>query len=756
MNERAVTAKTDLGDEVSFHHFTGKDWVSQPFDYRLYLISKYFDIEAGDVLGSMASVEVDIADGPVWFTGMIESFALIDFEQSAAIYEARLSPWLGFLRHTTDCRIFQDQTAVEIVEKIFSKHSIAVYDTRLQQRYPTYEYVVQYDESDLNFVSRLLEYEGIYYFFEHSADGHTLVLADHADARTHAASPPRILFRSPQGRGLMKEDHIDLWIPRSTVRSGSYAHVDYDFKQPGAELMSVSSAPLGHLEDSGEVYSHPGAHIDGENRVLARGDAIADIRRIEMQASHVTVEAGGPRRDLVSGCTFELADYPRLDQNDKHFVIEASHSIWNPVYRTGQVSRAEGRGAEGQDTEDYYVRFTSIPASTLYHPPRRTPYPVMRGPQTATVVGPAGEEIYPDEFARVKVQFHWDRLGGDDESSSCWVRVSQAWAGSGYGFIAIPRIGHEVIVDFIEGDPNRPVITGRVYNADQMPPYSLPGNKTQSGWKTDSSLGGGGFNELRFEDLKGEEEVYLQAEKDNTILVKNDRNELVQHDESVRIDNMAKHSVGVNLDEDVGNNKTTIVGVDRTVTIGSNDVLSIGANRTQTVGASESITIGSSRTDSVATAETRSVGAAQIQNVGGARTVSVGGAQNHAIGGVDGWQIGGSRSVTIGGSLTTGVGGSEGRTISSSQSTAVGGSRTVGVKGNQGVQVNGNSTHKADGSVKIEAGSKLELVVGGSQIVMTSSKIYIKSSQVVIDASGKVTAKAGGKMTLKGATIHEN
>ena len=200
----------------------------------------------------------------------------------------------------------------------------------------------------------------------------------------------------------------------------------------------------------------------------------------------------------------------------------------------------------------------------------------MRGPQTATVVGPAGEEIFTDKYARVKVQFHWDRLGKKDENSSCFVRVSAAWAGNGWGFIQIPRIGQEVIVDFIEGDPDRPIITGRVYNAAQMPPYGLPGSATQSGWKSNSSPGGGGYNELMFEDKAGSELVNFQAQKDHKLLVKNDRAKLVQHDQSDRIDNNAKHSVGVNLDEDVGNNKTTKVGVDRKVDIGSNDTETVG------------------------------------------------------------------------------------------------------------------------------------------------------------------------------------
>ena len=249
----------------------------------------------------------------------------------------------------------------------------------------------------------------------------------------------------------------------------------------------------------------------------------------------------------------------------------------------------------------------------------------MRGPQTATVVGPAGAEIYTDKHARVKVQFHWDRLGKKDENSSCFVRVSAAWAGAGWGFIQIPRIGQEVIVDFIEGDPDRPIITGRVYNATEMPPYGLPGSATQSGWKSNSSPGGGGYNELMFEDKAGSELVNFQAQKDHKLLVKNDRTKLVQHDQSDRIDNNAKHSVGVNLDEDVGNNKTTQgrASTGRS-NIGSNDTETVGVNRSLTVGSNETIKIGSNSTETIGANHTQTVALVQTVTVGAARVDTVG------------------------------------------------------------------------------------------------------------------------------------
>ena len=357
----------------------------------------------------------------------------------------------------------------------------------------------------------------------------------------------------------------------------------------------------------------------------------------------------------------------------------------------------------------------------------------MRGPQTATVVGPGGAEIFTDKYARVKVQFHWDRLGKKDENSSCFVRVSAAWAGAGWGFIQIPRIGQEVIVDFIEGDPDRPIITGRVYNAAEMPPYGLPGSATQSGWKSNSSPGGGGYNELMFEDKAGSELVNFQAQKDHTLLVKNDRTKLVQHDQSDRIDNNAKHSVGVNLDEDVGNNKTTKVGVDRTVDIGSNDTETVGKNRSLTVGVDETIgdrleldrddrgephpdrgagadRHGRRRRGSTPSARRRRAPWARRRSTRSARSrqVSVGLAQSHDVGASDSWTIGASQTVEVGANQTVDRSaapraaqdrqGADATKIAADDATDVGGAHVLKVAKGSAVEIG------EDGSIKVGQG----------------------------------------------------
>ncbi|RUZ70583.1 type VI secretion system tip protein VgrG, partial [Mesorhizobium sp. M7A.F.Ca.US.006.01.1.1] len=507
-NERATVVRTPVGSELlTFTHLVGRDEISRCFAYTVGFVSTDSDIDPLKMLGGPLSIEAE-SDPKRWFSGIVSEFRLTRLEDRLAYYEAVIRPWLWFLGNTTDCRIFQNKSVLDIVKDIFKKYGIAEFDLRLQGSYPPREYCVQYDEPDLDFVQRLLEHEGILYFFEHDDGKHTLVLADAMSKLKPAPGYEKVLYNF-EGQGSRRDvEYITEWIPGSSVRPGAYAHTDYDFTKPGADLMAKSAQPFSHKEAAGENYRQPGAHLE-----TGRGDSLAAIRREEIQAVHQRIAAVGTVRGLYSGCTFKLDSFPREDQNQEYLVVSAEYRLFDPGYR----AHAD------VNSENFKVILGLAPTALPYRPPRITPRPIMRGPQTATVVGPSGEEIFTDKYARVKVQFHWDRLGKKDQNSSCFVRVSQTWAGSGWGFIQIPRIGQEVIVDFIEGDPDLPIITGRVYNASQMPPYGLPGSATQSGWKSDSSKGGGGYNELMFEDKAGSELVNFQAQKDHNLLVKHDR-----------------------------------------------------------------------------------------------------------------------------------------------------------------------------------------------------------------------------------------
>jgi type VI secretion system secreted protein VgrG len=397
----------------------------------------------------------------------------------------------------------------------------------------------------------------------------------------------------------------------------------------------------------------------------------------------------------------------------------------------------------------------------------------MKGPQTAIVVGPSGEEIHTDKYGRVRVQFHWDRLGGSDENSSCFIRVSSAWAGAGWGFIQIPRIGQEVIVDFLEGDPDQPIITGRVYNAEQMPPYALPGNATQSGWKSNSSKGGGGWNELRFEDLKGSEEVYFQAEKDHNELVKNDESRNIGHDFLEDVGNDATQNIGHDRTETVGNNKFTDVGVDRTVSIGQNDTETvgtdrslavgnnetisigtdstenIGSNHSQTVGLVQTIVVGAGRSDKVGLAESRAIGAAQTLTVGAKRTVRVGGKQARYVQSDDSFEIKGKQTTTIHKEHEV--------KVTKEQDFWIDGMQTFMVKDNMFHHTDKDGTFKAGKNILIEAADQIVIKCGKASIALKKDgTINIEGKDVSIDASGKINGVAKGEMTLKGSKINQN
>jgi type VI secretion system secreted protein VgrG len=773
-DDRAAVVQTPVGaDTLTFTHLIGRDEVSRCFAYTIGFVGTNADIDPLKMLGGSVSIEGE-ADPKRWFSGIISEFRLTRIEDRLAHYEAVARPWLWFLGNTTDCRIFQNMSVVEIVEEIFSKYGSAKFEKRLQGSYSPREYCVQYDETDLDFVQRLLEHEGIMYFFEHDEGEHKLIVTDAMSKLKPAPGYATVPYHF-EGRAARRDvEYITEWIPGSSVKPGAYAHTDYDFKKPGADLMAKSSQAFSHKEAAGEHYRQPGAHLE-----VGRGDTIAAIRREEIQAAHQRIAAVGTVRGLFSGCTFKLEDFPREDQNQEYLVISAEYRLFDPGYRSGIDTEGE----------NFQVVLGLAPTTLPYRPPRITPRPIMRGPQTATVVGPSGEEIFTDEYARVKVQFHWDRLGKKDQDSSCFVRVSQTWAGSGWGFIQIPRIGQEVIVDFIEGDPDLPIITGRIYNASQMPPYGLPSSATQSGWKSNSSLGGGGYNELMFEDKAGSELVNFQAQKDHNLLVKNDRTKLVQHDQSDRIDNDAKHSVGHNLDEDVGNNKTVKVGVDQTTDIGNNDTETVGVNRSLTVGSNETInigsnstetigqnhtqtvallqtiTVGAARIDSVGAAETRTVGAIQSNTIGASRSVSVGAGQSHDIGASDSWDIASNQSVQIGGGQTIKIAKDQGSEIGAGRSakvakddvTDVGGARSLKIAKGSLVQIGEDGAIKVGKDLLIEAGDSIVIKTGSAAIAMKKDgTISIEGKDITIKGSGKINVKASSDITMKGSKINQN
>jgi type VI secretion system secreted protein VgrG len=515
---RGLILTSPLGEDLVCRSFSGQETLGRLFDYQLDLLSLKRDIKFQDIVGQRVTVTMELPEGKRHFDGYVTEFRYTGTEGQFASYQAMVKPWLWFLTRTADCRIFQKQTVPDIIKSVFGDNGMSDFKEKLSGTYREWEYCVQYRETDFNFISRLMEQEGIYYFFEHTQGQHMLVLADGLSAHDTFPGYETIPYFPPDPTAAFRErDHIQQVSVTQAIVPGKYAIKDFDWKKPKVDLATEleASRPHAYPIPNPEIFDYPGEYSE-----VADGDAYVDKKLQELQSQHERVNAGGNARGMGAGYLFTLDAYPRDDLNKEYLIISVMHDIKSDALET-----SGGAGAE----EFYYCQMEVMDSSQQYRSERITPKPVVQGPQTAIVVGPKGEEIHCDEYARVIVQFHWDRYGTNNQNSSCWVRVSQAWAGKTWGAIHIPRIGQEVLVSFLEGDPDQPLITGRVYNADNMPPYGLPANKTQSGIKSRSSKKGAdkNFNEFRFEDKKGEEEVYLQAEKDMQTLVKNTRHTVV-------------------------------------------------------------------------------------------------------------------------------------------------------------------------------------------------------------------------------------
>ena len=587
---RRIAVATPLGPDVLLlSSFQGEEGISRLFRYDLDLVSENESVDFDALIGQNVSVRITLADDSQrYINGQISRFSQGGRDSNFTSYHAEVVPWLWFLTRTSDCRIFQNKKAPEIIQQIFTDYGFKDFSLRLYGDFSQREYCVQYRETAFNFISRLMEEEGIFYFFEHENGKHTLVLANSPTENKPCPHQSTVRFEKSAG-GFQEDDVLLEWRLQQELRAGKYALTDYDFENPATDL-AVNVAGKGTYE----LYDYPGEYLtrgDGDGRVR--------IRLQETQTPYVVGYGTSNCRVFASGYQFTLAEHYRASQNQAYVLTTVRHS-----------ASQGGDFRSGGNDDDFHYRntFECIPASTPFRPNRLTPEPVIQGAQTAVVVGPAGEEIFTDKYGRVKVQFHWDREGDLDENSSCWIRVAQLWAGKKWGAMYVPRIGQEVIVDFLEGDPDRPIITGRVYNADQMPPYDLPGEKTKSTIKSYSSKGGGGFNEIRFEDKKGSEQIFIYAEKNKDLRVKNDRFETIegethlivskdqleqvkgdkhQHtsgDLNEKVDSSKSLNVGQDLQEKVGQNYALDAGMEIYLKAGMNLVVESGTMLTLKVG----------------------------------------------------------------------------------------------------------------------------------------------------------------------------
>ncbi len=555
---REAWFKCVLGDdELLFRRLLGGEELGRLPEYRLELMrsQKLSRIAPADLLGTKATVKLLRAneqyryiDG--WITAVELGGAVGRFDT----YQLELRPWLWHLTLGADCRIFQDKNPVEIIKAVFADYSSAEFDlSKISGTPRTRPYCVQYRESDFNFVSRLMEEEGIWYYFSHADGRHTLVLANGPSGQV-ALPEGQLAWAHSQSDEHVREDIISQWRKKQQLRSLKFIHDDYDHESPTTALLKSEQRSVGYATPGDlEVYDWPGSYaFPGDSNNSSQGTAAAKLAVKRLETGHVVVSAVSPCRSIGAGMTFGFKDHP-YDAGD-YLVTAASLSFDAGDEEAGESTRGDG----------FKARLRLVPKATPFATEALTRKPIVQGPQTAVVVGPAGDEIHVDRLGRIKVWFRWDRVGPKNERSTCYIRVATPWASKNYGMITTPRIGDEVVVSFLEGNPDRPLITGSVYNNDLPPPYPLPAQATVSGTRSRSSKGGGAdnFNELRFDDKAGAEYVWLQAEKDFHRRVKHDATDEVARNNQVEIGKNHTAAVGEAYDLKVGKTAKIEIGTD--------------------------------------------------------------------------------------------------------------------------------------------------------------------------------------------------
>jgi type VI secretion system secreted protein VgrG len=678
-SHRAASLTTSLGDDkLLVQSLRVTEQLGRLFQIELSLASEESGIAADELIGQAVTIALELDDRGEehrYFSGIVNRFSMVDAVGQLPQYSMTVVPFIWFLGRTSDCRTWQKVTAPDIIQGLIKEKGYSDLKVSLHDTYAEREFCVQYRETALNYVSRLMEEEGICYFFQHANGSHTMVITDTLSGHDNVAT---LLFeKSASGDDT---DRVTEWTLEQEAQSGKYALTDYDFTAPNKDLLSSADSPLGHGHADLEMMDFPGGFTTPGD-----GDRLTKVRLEEAQAHYQVVRGQTSFRGLYAGSIFTLKEHPLDSQNANWLVTSISLSAATDEFSSG--------ASDASDTH-FSCSFTAIPAKTTYRPPRLTPEPLITGPQTALVVGPAGGEIYTDKYGRIKLHFYWDRHDQFDENSSCWVRVAQTWAGKNWGGTVIPRIGMEVIVHFIDGDPDRPLVAGCVYNGTNMPSSELPAGSAKSGLKSNSTKGGGGSNEITMDDTKGKENMIIHAQYDQNSTVEHDQNNIVH------------------------NNRTTSVDVDDAETIGSNQTMSVGAKQKLTVASDQETSVGANQKLAVSSNQTITVGADQKLTVNSNQKYNVGADQEVTIAS--------NRKLNVGAALT--------EAISGNRKTSVGGTDTLSVTG--AMKINGSAT------IEIAGGTSIKLSAGGSSIEISASGIKI-TSPAIVDVKGAMVKHNG-------------
>ncbi len=628
---RLLELTTPLGpDALVINGLSGSESLSGLFRFRLDLLAPAKNsITAKQLLKQPVAVSIlSEGDRIRYFHGIVSRLSAGGREERFQHFQAEVVPWLWLLSQRSDCRIFQNKSVPEILKAVFDAAGFKDYKDNTKGDHISLDYCTQYRETDINFVSRLMEQDGIFYFFEHAKDKHTLIFADDASVFGDIPSPNEVLYEAEGGMG-EREDVVTHWTGEGEIRPRKYVLRDHNFQLPSKDLeVSLGDGDL-------EMYDYPGEYAQRFNapdarlgQVQSEGEKLDRIRLEEEELPGRIFEGSSSCRQFVSGCKFKLK---------KHFKSRGEYVLTSLSYSAGQNPDY----ISGRASAPYQNSFVCVRSDAKIRPRRLTPKPVVSGPQTAVVTVKSGEESFLDKYGRVHVQFFWDRLGKKDENSSCWIRVSQPWAGASWGAHFWPRIGHEVVVQFLEGDPDRPLVTGSVYNADNMPPYELPANYTRSGVITRSSKNGAtkNFNEIRLEDKTGSEQFFMNAEKDMDQRVENDAREyvgnnrhLIVHVNQQELVEGDKHGhVKGNHFEKIETDMSLQIGGKQMEKITSDKSVEVDGDHKEKIGGSVSLQVGQSRDEKIGTNHAMEAGQV-IHLKGGMKVIIEAGMQLSLIG----------------------------------------------------------------------------------------------------------------------------
>ncbi len=723
---RLLAIDTPLGaDKLLLVRFSGTEGMSRLFEFELELLSEDHAIDFKKIIGQEVTVRIKLHDDKErFFHGIIARFSQKSGDAKSgsetptfSSYTATMVPFFWMLTQTADSRIFQNKSIPDVIEQIFNDQNVVNFEMKLSGSYDPREYCVQYRETDFNFVSRLMEQEGIHYYFKHEEKKHTLIVADSADGNQACPNQSEVKYLVSTS-ALDEEDKISEMEFEQRIRVAKYTVNDYNFKVPNSDLKAEVSTQQALGTGEREIYDYP-----AEFTTLDEGDRLANIRIQEEEAQITTISGASRCRDFTSGHTFDLKDYYRADMNDKSYVLTT-------VFHEASEPIAAG---EPGGVADYSNRFTCIPLDVAFRPVRATPKPIAEGTQPAIVVGPSGEEIYTDEYGRVKVQFIWDREGKKDENSSCWVRVSQIWAGAGWGAMFIPHIGHEVIVDFEEGDPDRPIITGRVYNGNNKPADTLPDEKTKSVIRSWND------NDIVIEDKDGDKHIHIKQANGN---------EIILHEGTPSIDiNQAcgnfihmRDGEGIHLQDQYGNEVKldAAAGFIRIASPTSDSYIEIGKSiNSHTTSNEVRVTFADSNEEVHGNSKKVTFGNSDEEVYGNTFKTQIG-ATNEKFFGAKGSQMIAVSSETYGGAKHSSLAGVE-------------------VKINAAAEINKNAaakTRDANGPLKYESKAFIKMDGGGaSGMMLNSGNALLKSgsSMLRIAKGGDITIKTSAKVNIEGS-----